>query len=255
MLKQILIEEIKIDRELREGDDLSDLNAGQTQPPIVVNENYELIDGLRRIRQAEGNGASKITAYVVSSLEEVADALAEQHTTPVRDWTRVYELVRAIHPYVTKRWLSIRRNNIRKATGREPAPLPSYGPSRPLVIRALGGTSSSQWEVVERCFEGGIPPEMLEEVKAGRLTPSGAFNRAHRQSKQGEGDVTNPLDQQALVASVAQFMVQAVRALDRLSWPISANPQDLAESIEQIRKSRTKITSFLNRQSEEAGSK
>lgn len=251
MLKQILIEEIKIDRELRDGDDLSDLNAGQTWPPIVVNENYELIDGLRRLRRAERNGAKEITAHVFSTLEEASDALAEQHTTPVRDWTRVYELVHALRPYINARWQRLRANNIRRITSRTLEPVPSTGPSRPLITRALGGTSAAHWEIVERVYEGAVSPEFLEEVKAGRLTPSGAFNRAHRVPKQG--DVSAPQDQQAVVTSAAQFLAQAVRALDRLSWPITANPETLAESIDQIRKSRAKITGFLNRQSEEAG--
>lgn len=253
MPKQILIEEIKIDRELKDGDDLSDLDAAETWPPIVVNENYELIDGLRRIRSAERSGLKKIRAHVISTLEEASDALAEQHTTPMKDWDRVYELLHALRPYINARWQRIRANNIRRITGKDLEPVPSRGPSRPIVTRALGGTSSSHWEIIERIYEGKLAPEYLEDVRAGRLTPSGAFNRAHRAPKQGE--VTDPQDQQVLITATAQFMSQAVRSLERLAWPITATSEDLAEPIEQIRRARAKITGFLNRQSEEAESK
>lgn len=253
MPKQILIEEIKIDRELRDGDDLSDLEAAETWLPIVVTENYELIDGLRRIRSAQKAGATSILAHVASTLEEMSEALAEQHTTPLKDWDRVYELVRDLRPYVNKRWQAIRANNIRRITGRPLDPKVPSGQSRPYVTKALGGTSAAHWEVIERLYENPTDPDLMELMRAGRLTPSGLFNRLYRVPKQGQ--VTNAEDQLNLIAAVAQSMASAARSLEQLRWPLKVTQEKLAEPIDQIRRSRGKITTFLNRQSEEAESK
>ena len=253
MTKTILITEIKINRDLRDGDDLSDLGPTEDWLPVVVNEQFELIDGLRRIKKAESAGYTLIMAYVVSTLEEASEALAQQHTTPLRNWDRVYQLLIQLRPLMEKRWMRIRQNNIKIMAGVPKDPTVPRGQSRPYITKALGGLSAAHWEVLERLYDGRLSPEWLEEVRSGRLTPSGAVNRALRATKQGS--VSEAEDQKVLIATASQYMLGAARALEQLEWPLKTPQEELSELIDSIRKARRKITHFLNRQSEEAESK
>lgn len=253
MDKTILITDIKINRELRDDDDLSNLGSTEDWLPVVVSDQFELIDGLRRIRKAESLGYTHIMAYIVSTLEEASEALAQQHTTPLKDWDRVYQLLTHLRPLMEKRWMLIRQNNIKILAGVPQDPTSPRGQSRPYITKALGGVSPAHWEVLERLYDGRLNPKWLEEVRSGRLTPSGAVNRAQRAPKQG--NVSEVEDQTVLIATASQFMLAAARALEQLEWPLKTPQEELSELTNSIRKARRKITHFLNRQSEEAENK
>jgi hypothetical protein len=252
MPTKILISDIKIDRDLREGDNLSDLEQLTLTRPIVVHSDGRLIDGLRRVKLAEKLGVTDLPGYRVTTLEEMSKALAEQHTTPVTDWTRVIELLKFLKPAARDRWLNIRQSTMEQnrwsGGSQETTSTRPKGPSRPFINRALGGTSAAHWEVVEKIFNT-APPELVALVRAGKLSPSGALNRMHRHPK--PGSVSEPRDQENLLDSAAQAIQAAARSFDKLDWPLKVEPERLRDLREQIYKGRSKITSFLN-QSEEA---
>lgn len=246
MLRKILIANIKIDRNLRDGDDLSDMDQLVLAQPIVVRGD-RLIDGLRRVKLAEKLGTPDLPAYDVTTLEEMSEALAKQHPTPLKDWDRVVELLRYLRPAMRERWVSIRQSTINEISGREAGTRPK-GPSRPLVTTALGGTSSAHWECVEKIWREGSP-ELIEEVRSGKLSPSGALNRINRLPK--TGNVTDPKDQEVLLEAAAQAIRSAVRSFEKLHRPFTVDRERLRELRDHLYKSRSALTTFIN-QSEEA---
>jgi hypothetical protein len=249
MTDMVLISEIKIDRDLREGDDLSDLKPEDLAKPIVVTTDGRLIDGLRRIRLLEKMGVPNVPAYQVDTLEEAAEALAEQHPTQLRDWQRVAEIMPFLRAFGERRWLKIRQASIaHNAHGKTmPADRPQ-GPARIYLQKAFGGLSPAHYEVAERVLGDDYPEELKEEVRSGRISPSGAVNRMHRRGLSGH--VTAPAEQEMLIHTTAQSIRSAAMNLEQLG-PIRVEATRVKELREHLFKSRTMITTFLN-QLEEA---
>lgn len=249
MIRTILIKDIKINRELRVGDDLSDLDPEVIKQPIVVRGNV-LVDGLRRIELAKRMGVTELEAHDADNLVDMAEALALQHPTPMRDWMRVYQIVKALKPLVDKRLLQIRKTpkNFVGATG---SPVQG-GPARPLISKALGGVGPGNFETVVSLIEKG-PKELVHRVLYGNLSPAGAKGYMQRRKEFQGGDITDPEGQLHILESVVQAMRNINETLVKIG-PLAVNPEDMLRIKEEMYRNRSKITTAMN-QLEEAAKK
>jgi hypothetical protein len=246
MTKKILIEDIKIDRELRNGDDLSDLSEDTVHQPIVV-QGDRLIDGLRRVELAKKLGITELEAHDPQTLEEACDVLALQHSRPITDWLRLYELTKYLRTHLAERTKRVRTSNTRQLRASrlagEPKP-PSVVHSRILFGKALGGTPSSQFISVVPLFEQ-APRELVLEVLSGKVTPHGAMSRSRR--REFRGQVTGKEGQLVLLNTAVQNLRNLADSLWMLGSPIEVDPQTVTQIISELRKSRTDITKALKR--------
>jgi hypothetical protein len=256
MVRKILIKDIKIERELRPGDDLSGLKKEgfNTHDQAVILYKGKLIDGLRRIRALEDWNVTTVWANDSSSLEETADLLSKAHPTPVTNWWRVYEITTDLRAIVQDR---VRELRAKAQSGKPPHspwdPSLRRESSRTIITRALGGVGAAQWEKLVRIIETG-EQTMVDRVMRGELTPAAAYSRLERKRKARLGDVKTPAEQIHLLDKVAQQLRIASTLLQKVSYPVQLNPEDSSRLAADLRKHRAMLAPVI-RQLEEAAKK
>jgi hypothetical protein len=250
MSKKILIEEIKIDRELRADDDLSDLDESALKHPIVV-QGDRLIDGLRRVELAKRLGMTKLPAEDPQTLDEAAEVLGKLHTSRVstrQGWLRVYELMKYLQPMSVVRGRMFRSQHLTRLNRHEDSV--SIGSlSREVIKKALGGVPSSQFEAIVRIIEGG-PREIVLPILNGELTPAGGLARWKRRSK-FQGRIKGGAEQEVLIQESTQTIRAAVDSLWMLDSNIKIDAERLGELLKGLKMARRNLITLIN-QLEEA---
>lgn len=255
MQEEILnISDIKIDRELRDGDDLSDLNRADLKKPIVVLKDGTLVDGLRRIRKAQQKKWETIPAYVVSELEDACEALAIQHPSAVTNWPRMWEIYSILHPLLVERAKIIRRyvntisgNYSQSLPGQLPPKPKTSGTSRDMMHKAFGGIGQYHFEALARLNKYGSR-QLWDQVMANQITPGAAWSR-HRKTR-NVGEVTKAEDQRALLESMTSTLRAAAQTLLRMG-PSTLDREELQSYLLHLYRTRSIISRFMN-QLEEA---
>lgn len=253
MVKKILIADIKIDRELKPGDDLSDLvwpaNLDEMVPVII--QDYVLIDGLRRIKALEKAGVTEVIAVEPTTLEEAAAALAAAHPVPLDDWERVWQLRQYLHPLIQQR---VRQQRIAGGTGKKRHdrwdPTVKMVGARELTHRALGGTKAAQFEKVERVFTE-ADEKLLEKVRSGKLTPAGAYNLMVRNRRKLIGTVQDPTQQGQVLTAGLRQLTTALLVIQKIGEPVTIPVDELATVTKELRKQRGTLSAIIH-QLEEA---
>jgi hypothetical protein len=250
MSKKILIEEIKIDRELKADDDLSDLDESALKHPIVV-QGDRLIDGLRRVELAKRLGVVKLPAEDPQTLDEAAEVLGKLHTTPVnkrQGWLRVYELMKYLRPLSVIRGRLFRTQHLSRLNRNEDTVHIGLH-SRDLIKVALGGVPSSQFEPVVQLIEGG-PKEVVLPVLNGEISPAGGLMRWKRRKK-FQGRIKGAQEQEVLIQESTQTIRAATDAIWMLDSDIKIDAERLGELIKGLKKARRNLITVIN-QLEEA---
>lgn len=244
MSKEILIEEIKIDRELKADDDLSDLDESALKQPIVV-QGDRLIDGLRRVELAKRLGVTKLPAEDPQSLEEAAEVLGKLHPTPVsaQGWLRVYRLMKYLQPMGVERGRQYRAQHMSRLNRGEPV-IRMKETSRDLIKHALGGVSSAQFESIVRLVEK-APREIVLPVLGGEVSPAGGLMRWKRMS-QFQGRVKGAEDQEVLIRESTQTIRAAVDSIWMLDNDIKIDAERLGELVKGLRKARRNLMTVIN---------
>jgi hypothetical protein len=243
MTKQILISDIKIDRELRDGDDLSDLDPSVVSQPIVV-QGDRLVDGLRRVELAKKMGLTELEAHDPQTLEEAAEVLALQHKTPLVNWLRVYELMKYLKPLLADRTVRLRAkgtSHLKHSKVTKSAPVIH---SRILYRKAFGGLPSSQFNAVIPLFER-HDRDAVMDVLNGKITPHGALTRYRR--KQFQGRILGEEAQLALLNTTLQNLRNLADSMWMLGTPIEIDTETVTKIIAELRKTRGDLSKAINR--------
>jgi ParB-like nuclease domain len=153
------LDKIVIDRELQTDEGLEELaasiNTTQLRVPILVDANFNLIDGLRRYKAHQILGRDMIEAYVSWTYEESIQWLTTAHEDAVlaRPLTprRIYEIFAVLVPQVKARSVRIKESwrGIPKKDRKKPGP---YYNSRIELAKALKLNSESIIQEVQQLY-------------------------------------------------------------------------------------------------------
>ena len=253
MAKKILIANIKIDRDLESGDDLSDLGPESLKTPIVVRDDV-LIDGLRRITLATKLGIEEISAVDPKTLEEACAALARNHKRHQPSWQRIVE----IHPYLAK----LTNERLRKIRSEQSTGLTKFQrwdpnrvrvtPARDLISQAYAGVKPNQWERLIALIATGRE-DLVQDVIAGKTTPAAAYVKSTDRRSPFRGTVTNAREQYEMLVAAAAAMKATISAVQRIAKPINIKPEQAKPVISDLYKIRATLSTMIHQLEEAVG--
>ena len=250
MSEEILIELIKTDRKLEPGDDIADLanliSGFGLKVPVLLDPDYNLVDGLRRIEAMKILGETKVPAVVAETYEEaIANVkLAHQDRNGVGPKrTRQIEL--------SLEELRIKRTaRLRAKYGRVPihkrGTVPKEPRTRDLFTDAMRDINASKYGQVYRQAEAGVSyaQRLVEEMESGEILASTAISRME-EARKPNGDVRTPTEQRVLLDSAVRTLSGLVKGLDKLADPIKLSKAELAVIVKELKIHRTKLASFI----------
>lgn len=231
------LRDLRVERALEDGDDLSDLNFMKTVgphaiPPIVIKMDGVILDGVRRYEKARKLGWDYLVGVKSRNVEEVSAALAENHTKPLTRWVQVADIVAYLRFLNKERTRAYRRGNI---TG-------TRVPIRDLVGSALGGLNPSNHEKVGIVLQH---PHLSAKLLAGEISPAGAYNIMLAQQRQ-RGHVEDPAEQMELYQSALRQLQIVVESLRRMG-EITIAPSEATELRKQYKYTRNRLNIVMNR--------
>ena len=212
--------------------------------PIVILHNGTLVDGRRRLAWLEGRGETKIDACVVSTLEDAADALAENHPSPPDRIRRVWEIRQVLEPLIAERDRKLRH---RPRPGRR-VYRDSDAPTerlRDLLRRALGDYNAIDkvMTIYNAALSGNEKAAALVDyMERGELTIHQAFAQYEARrtdvSIHFARDVVTARQQKQLLANATERLSAIVMAMQRLG-PIKMSTEDVQLILGELRKNRS----------------
>lgn len=261
---------IDIKRKLRPDDDLEILQKSIKDKgvlkPILVDSNYALLDGLRRLRAVEANGDDLVPVIVAETYEEAVDALAEVHadmdpsSIPFR---RMWEIQYDLKPLLTERLATIRRTpNAERA--KAAAAGPGTNKSRHQLTEALKAQSSSVLQVLYTIYLSSMTTgplarysrELLDRIDSGELPPHTAKG-LHTTFQRDQTAARKATDQAAIYNGVTNVLPGIVAPFEGLSseldpklsqsdlvrWEavLMASGQTLRTALNKLRKIKGKV--------------
>lgn len=209
MGKTAPIEAIATDRTLDPGDDLTKLaesiRSDGLQVPVLVNQEYELIDGLRRLEAVRSLGNADVEVVAVTLLQPAMAWIkrAREHGVEAKPLTprRIWELYSAVQPIV-----KATRSHLSRGT--------RHGRgvnlnARQAFVEATGIDGESRLQVITQTYrtalvdghKGELGREALKRMESGEFTPYMAVDYVRRNLSRGE--VVATTEQQAILTSVA----------------------------------------------------
>jgi hypothetical protein len=253
MTNKILISDIKIDREIPSDLQLDDLDRNDLKQPIVL-QGTLLVDGLRRIEKAKQLGITELPFVDPQTIEELAEALAKAHPTPVKNWLRVYQLMKHLNRQIAKRGKRYRATHMTRINkerfGHEAPEELKIETARELVKRALGGIPSAQSESIVRVIEG-APKHIVLAILNGEVTPAGALMRWNR-TKRFQGRVTGEAEQETFIREATQTIRAATDSLWMLG-DINIKADRFETLLKGLKLARRGLATMINQLEEAEG--
>lgn len=140
------VDQVIVTRSLKPGDNLDELIESITESglknPILLNGNYILVDGLRRLRAAAAAGMKTIPATVTDDFTESVPNLAQAHNGVPPHERRMYEIYELLRPQIQARF-SAQRSMYNRWKPPPGQPDRVAYSSRDELARALGGVAYS----------------------------------------------------------------------------------------------------------------
>ena len=253
----IKVSDVVVHRDF-EPDPLPDgIPARTINQPIIVRGDNVLVDGLRRLRRAQEKGTPTVPAIISSNYEVLVAALKAQHedvgheTTPRRVW-EIYESIYRLGITWSRQqynggWKKLPGGGrVRREPGAES---PTDGGIRKLFLEAFSFSDSMFGHITNlyRQAEGGnvAAQELAVLVDLGELSPQRATHRLRRPYNM-VGNVTNEREQFQLLERGTAGLAAQVDALLKMGFPILVPAEELTKFYQEIYKSRTKLTEFIN---------
>lgn len=240
MAQMVPISQVTVNRELKTGDDITGLvkslqEDGQ-QIPILVDADYALIDGLRRLRALQSFGATQIEVFATSMYPAACDLLnrAREHgveALPISP-RRIYEITVSMKPvlYATVNYYKIGRKKGANAKA-------SAG-GRRILAKALGLPSEGMLQATLQVFYAAKDPttekgrralRLLELMEKGEISPYAASNRLT--STEGlHGSIKKYQDQLSALDAALASLRGTMRALEDLGPLDPKFPKEEAEA-------------------------
>lgn len=253
MERTIPIDSIVVNRTLEPGDDVTELAEHIRDSgliiPILVNQNYELIDGLRRLEALRSLGFTVAHIVPVTMFGPTAIWLqrAREHgvlarpVSPRRLWY-LYEMCRPL--------IQVSRSH--EARGK-PKGKGAHVNGREKFLEALGMRSESYLQAVyqtyrtaqEQSARGEVARQAVALIEQGRLSPYGAVEWAKR--RYNEGNITDAAGQVDLLENTTQMLSGITFGLKRLG-PLHSDVQkeQVDKFIAQFRAFRKTLHQLTN---------
>lgn len=219
---------------------------------LLVNQEYELIDGLRRYAAAQKIGLKQVPVVVATSLEEAASALDVAHKPhPLsRPLTalRVWEIIQGTDPYMwqkRKEYGQATKGAKKVARGEKtPGYKPVTNPSRHLLANALGGRKPSYLQSIRFVFNTAAQPGPWQQralfwrdkVVCEGVSAYSAYNHFREERKQAQYGVSWQVQRDVLTSlpSVLAPIHKSLEGLGLIRPEISLEMAELA--LQNIRK-------------------
>ena len=225
-VESVLIADIKISRDLEQGDDLSGLEASiahlDLKIPVLLDQDNQLIDGLRRIRVFQNNGRQAIACVRSATFDQSIAHLRRTHEHGVQERPvsprRIFLLYGDLYDQIMARMMAGREARRGKPKHlRDP-----IGPTRPLIAKAVGSTESilnHSHTLYRRALlnneEGRIAAELAAQVDSGELTIHAAAGRLKMYKRVGRHGGTEQ-EQRQLINGLLIQATGVVNAFDRI---------------------------------------
>jgi hypothetical protein len=230
-MDQVLdISAITIKRALQPGDDVTALAAhikkhGQ-KVPIAVNQNLQLIDGLRRIEALRLIGGDVVSTVICEEFDDVIGELERSRKHGV-EWRvpspkRAWEINEAIGPYTKKRVLKARHELVGKPQHSKMSV--RLEPARVVISRAIGRNSISYlsesvhlWNLASNPDDPrfDLARELAERVEEGKVKLFGVRARLDR-AEIFDGDVLSPAEQRQMLQAFITNLGGVLKAAQRM---------------------------------------
>lgn len=264
MGNHVAIEKILVNRtlDLNGPDNISDLakhiHDTGLQVPILVNQDYELIDGLRRLEAIRSLGQVTVEVVAVTMYGPALAWIqkAREHGVLARPLTprRLYELYSACQPL-----MSVSRSHEMKGTqhGRG---VHINGRSR--FLAATGIEAESYLQAVTQLYKltredsvrGRLAQEYADQLDRGQISPYMALERIRQ--RQRHGDIVKGDDQMALLNHTVDTLngiAYGIAQLGSIDEGLSA--ESLAYVTKELRKFRRTLHRFIHQLDKEQDSR
>jgi hypothetical protein len=238
---------------LEPGDDISELaehiHESGLQIPLLVNQNYELIDGLRRLEALRSLGFTEVHVTPVTMFLPAATWIqqAREHGVLAKPLTprRIWQLYSACLPLI-----SVSRSH--EMRGKK------YGQGahingRERFLKAAGLTSESNFQAViqvykmttEQSVRGELARRAVEQLELGNFTVYQAVDYVKRNLDKGV--ITSATDQLNLLQNTVHMLSGISFGLKRLGLINGEVQRDqLAPIIKELRSFRRVLHQLIN---------
>lgn len=250
MSERILIETIRIDRALDEGEDFEalakDLRDNKQQVPVLLLDDRTLVDGLRRIHALTLLGHKTVQAVVATSLEEACENLALAHTAGPPSTRRIWAMWIALTDLMNERTYRVRTAaNRRGADGKRLGRSERIkDQSRPMFIRAFGNyTAFEPMRFVYRWAEEGHPEagKIIAGLEAGEYTATTARGKILEIRKREAGTVTSADEQKQIMTQASRQIKTALSAFDQIKAPIRVPEKEFDAIMAEMKRNRSSL--------------
>lgn len=222
MERTVPIDSISVNRTLDPGDDITelaeDIRDSGLQVPVLVNQNYELIDGLRRLEALRSLGFDAVHVVPVTMFLPAATWIqrAREHGVLARPLTprRIWQLYSACLPLI-----SVSRSHEMRG---KPHGRGASVNGRTRFLEAVGLTSESHFQAViqtyrtaqEQTVRGELARQAVDLIERGSLTAYGAIDYVKRNLN--EGIITTAEDQLVLLQNAVHTLSGIAFSLKRM---------------------------------------
>lgn len=224
--------------------------------PILINQSFELIDGLRRIEAVRSNGGTIVTARIAETFEMAIDELNEsrvdgefwQTPSPLRVW----QINQLLIPYVKRRIKENRQRLKGRPQHSKLANPPT--PARTMLHQAFGFNSDSYvgesihlWNLATSTedWRAEYAKELAEAVERGEVPLFGVRARLER-AEIFRGDITAPADQKRVMNNFITHMgglTKSVESMGPLNQKITKNQKEIW--LKELQELRRKFYAFV----------
>lgn len=264
MAKRVAIDKIIIDRALVPGDDLTELansikETGQ-EVPILVTQDYELIDGLRRLEALRSLGETEINTVPTYMYPRACEVIkqARQHGVAAAPLTpqRIWEMYTALQPL-----LNITRSHLQRGIAPGKRNHQGIAGGRVLFSEAIGIVDGQVQALIGVYHKLNHPElaeraaEALDMLNRGETTFYGAVEYIRR-GERFSGDISGLAQQQEALEAAITSLNGTIRALGRLGKLHKKFPKEEAEQrLTELSGTRYKLTKFIRLLTEEIKNK
>lgn len=192
--------------------------------PILINQNFELIDGLRRIEAIRLNGGTIVRTTIAESFEAAIEEL-NQSRLDGEFWRkptprRVWEINESLTPYV-KRRIRANRQQLRGKPQHSKLENPVI-PARTLLYQAFGHSSDSFlgeaihiWNLANNAedWRSEYARQLAEAVERGEVALFGVRARLER-AEIFRGDIVAPAEQRRVMNNFVTHMDGLLKSVE-----------------------------------------
>lgn len=224
-----------------------DIKANGLRVPVLVDQDFVLIDGLRRLEALKALGW-KVPVTVAETYEEAISNLDQAHTEPLTDARRIWQINQDLGSLLEERTHRLR------AASQRGIPRSSRFKGRANNVRsremfevALKNVYVTKVCQVYRAAEAGheLAKQLLPLLEDGTYTPNMALNRLGQYDSRKGGNVTVAREQRALLVGAIRSLSGVTKGLEKMGFPVKIPKEEYENLVKQIKEHRTELSRML----------